>query len=97
MTSTSRLDMSEGYLTFCGGVISSTGKPVIKKKIRLIQIKESQTKKMVQENKKCVFRVQYNSRRVIDGSSMSNHNNWRTKIEFDRSMSSTGCKTRMHH
>ena len=31
MTSTSRLDMPEGYLTFCEGVISSTGKPVIKK------------------------------------------------------------------
>ena len=31
MTSTSHLDMPEGYLTFCEGVISSTGKPVIKK------------------------------------------------------------------
>ena len=31
MASTSRLDMPEGYLTFCEGVISSTGKPVIKK------------------------------------------------------------------
>ena len=65
--------MPEGYLTFCEGVISSTGKPVIKKNTsNITQIKESQTKKMVQENKKCVFRLQYNSRRVIDGSSMSN-------------------------
>ena len=30
MTGTSRLDMPEGYLTFSEGVISSTGKPVIK-------------------------------------------------------------------
>ena len=31
MISTSRLDILEGYLTFCEGVISSTGTPVIKK------------------------------------------------------------------
>ena len=45
------LDITEGYSTFCEGVISSTGTPVI---IRLTQIKESQTKKMVQESKKRV-------------------------------------------
>ena len=31
MISTSRLDILDGYLTFCEGVISSTGTPVIKK------------------------------------------------------------------
>ena len=31
MISTSHLDILEGYLTFCEGVISSTGTPVIKK------------------------------------------------------------------
>ena len=65
MISTSRLDMPEGYLTFCEGVISSTGTPIIKKNT-LTQIKESQTKKLVQESKKYVFRAQYNSRQVID-------------------------------
>ena len=44
----------------------------IQGKMRLTQIKESQTKKMVQESKKSVFRAQHNSRWVIDGSSMSN-------------------------
>ena len=53
--------MPEGYLTFCEGVISSTGMPVIKKNTSLTQIKESQTKKIVQESKKCVFRVQFYS------------------------------------
>ena len=72
MTSTSRIDMPEGYLTFFEGVISSTGKPVIKKNTSNTDKRITNEKKMVQENKKCVFRVQYNSPRVIDGSSMSN-------------------------
>ena len=65
--------MLEGYLTFCEGMISSTGKPVIKKNTSNTDKRiTNEKKKMVQENKKCVFRVQNNSRRVIDGSSMSN-------------------------
>ena len=71
MTSTSRFDKPEGYLTFCEGVISSTRKQVIKKNTSNTD-KRITDEKMVQENKKCVFRVQYNSRRVIDGSLMSN-------------------------
>ena len=71
MTSTSRLDMPEGYLTFCEGVISSTGKTVIKKNTSTTD-KRITNEKYGTRNKKCVFRVQYNRLRVIDGSSMSN-------------------------
>ena len=71
MISTSRLDMPEGYLTFCDGVISSTGTPVIKKNTCNTD-KRITNDKMVQESKKCVFRAQYNSPRVIDGSLMIN-------------------------
>ena len=72
MISTSRLDILEGYLTFCEGVISSTGTPVIKKNTSNTDKKITNEKKKVQESKKCVFCAQYNSRCVIDGSSMSN-------------------------
>ena len=63
--------MPEGYLTFCEGVISSTGTPVIRKN-KSNTDKRITSEKMAQESKKFVFRMQHNSRRVIDGSSMSN-------------------------
>ena len=62
--------MPAGYLTFCEGIISSTGTPVIKNTSNTD--KTITNEKIIQESKKCVFRVQYNSRRVIDGSLMSN-------------------------
>ena len=58
------------WLALCNST-SSTGSSDARE-MRLTQIKESQTKKMVQESKKSVFRGQYNSRWLIDGSSMSN-------------------------
>ena len=59
MIRTSRLDKPEGYLTFCEGVISSTGTPVIKKNMSNTDKRITNEKKMAQESKKCVFRVQY--------------------------------------
>ena len=54
MISTSRLDILEGYLTFCEGVISSTGTPVIKKNTSNTDKKITNEKKMVQESNKNV-------------------------------------------
>ena len=73
MISTSRLDILEGYLTFCEGVISSTGTPVIKKNTSNTDKKITNEKKNgTRKQQKCVFCAQCNSRRVIDGSPMSN-------------------------
>ena len=54
MISTSRLDILEGYLTFCEGVISSTGTPVVKKNTSNTDKKITNEKKMAQESNKNV-------------------------------------------
>ena len=68
--------MPRGYLTICEGVISSTGTPVIKKNMSNTVKRITNEKNGTRKQEMClswtVSNLQYNSRRVIDGSSMSN-------------------------